>query len=285
MINSFQLTLLSNVKSNYRNKPADFESTLAHPLELEGDWEAALIDVSYPEEWNHTGQKLVFAAALINNTKHEPISGEHTMLEDTLENVLIHAYPLSYFKIRLFEIYTGDYQLFSEFLKAIQSMLQNSIHADIELSYTKLTKTFRLSCKQQQIGLAAPRKDSLFDLLGISNNNRIERIERSVQVLVCDNDGIIIGHVPMWKTPDSSICVHCDSIQLTPVDTRVLPLLARIPCKSGTDYWHSSPPYYVRLTSHYLEHLRIWFTTESGVQMPETNEHVVVCVLNFRRRL
>ena len=78
MINSFQLTLLSNVKSNYRNKPADFESTLAHPLELEGDWEAALIDVSYPEEWNHTGQKLVFAAALLNNTKHEPISGEHT---------------------------------------------------------------------------------------------------------------------------------------------------------------------------------------------------------------
>ena len=285
MINSFQVTLLSNVTSNSRNKPADFESTLAHPLELNGEWEAALIDVSYPEKWNHTGQKLVFAAGIIVNSEQEANKGPDNWFADKLKYELFQAYQDKYFKILMFNIYTGDYQLFSEFIKAIQSMLQTSLHGDIQLSYTKLTKTFRLSCKQQQIGLAAPRINSIFELLGISNNNSIDRNELDLKVLVCEKGETIIGHVPMWKTPDSSICVHCDCIQLTPVDTRVLPLLTRIPCKPGTNYWHSSPPYYVRLTSHYLEHLRIWFSTESGVQMPETNEQVVVCVLNFRRRL
>ena len=285
MINSFQVTLLSNVKTNYRNRPTDFESTLAHPLELDGDWEAALIDLSYPEQWNHTGQKLVFAATLLNNPTHEPISGESYFVRSYFRKCSLSYIPEGYFKIQSFEIYTGDYPQFPQFLKAIQSMLQKSIHRDIELSFTKLTKTVRLSCKNQQFAIAAPRKDSIFELFGISNYNGIEENEPNIQVLVSDFEGMITGHVPIWKTPDSSICVHCDSIQLSPVDTRVLPILARIPCKPGTEYWHSSPPYYVRVTSHYLEHLRIWFTTESGYHMPETNEQVVICGLNFRRRL
>ena len=44
----FQVTLASNVKSNARNKPADFETALARPLDLPGEWEMALIDLSYP---------------------------------------------------------------------------------------------------------------------------------------------------------------------------------------------------------------------------------------------
>ena len=52
---AFPLTLLSNVSSNQRNKADDFETRLAHPLRLMDEWEVALCDVCYPEEWNHTG--------------------------------------------------------------------------------------------------------------------------------------------------------------------------------------------------------------------------------------
>ena len=44
----FQITLASNVASNAQNKPNDFETALARPLDLPGDWEVALIDLSYP---------------------------------------------------------------------------------------------------------------------------------------------------------------------------------------------------------------------------------------------
>jgi hypothetical protein len=47
----FQVTLISNVKSNPNNKPAQFETQLAKPLDLTGDWDVALIEFSYPHNW------------------------------------------------------------------------------------------------------------------------------------------------------------------------------------------------------------------------------------------
>ena len=47
----FQVTLASNVKSNARNKPTDFENALAKTLDLLTDWEVDLIDLSYLHNW------------------------------------------------------------------------------------------------------------------------------------------------------------------------------------------------------------------------------------------
>jgi hypothetical protein len=49
----FQVTLASNVTSNKRNKPVVFETTLAKPLDLPGEWVVALIDLSYPHNWTN----------------------------------------------------------------------------------------------------------------------------------------------------------------------------------------------------------------------------------------
>ena len=57
----FQVTLASNVKSNARNKPADFETALARPLNLPGEWEVALIDLSYPHNWVNLDKPIYFA--------------------------------------------------------------------------------------------------------------------------------------------------------------------------------------------------------------------------------
>ena len=51
LTNEFQVTLPSNVKGHPRNKPVQFETTLAKPLDLPGDWEVALLDISYPHNW------------------------------------------------------------------------------------------------------------------------------------------------------------------------------------------------------------------------------------------
>ena len=49
--NEFQVTLPSNVKANPRNKPVQYETTLAKSLDLTGEWEVALINLSYPHNW------------------------------------------------------------------------------------------------------------------------------------------------------------------------------------------------------------------------------------------
>ena len=47
----FQVTLPSNVKGNDKNRNGQYETTLFTPLDLPGDWEVALIDITYPHTW------------------------------------------------------------------------------------------------------------------------------------------------------------------------------------------------------------------------------------------
>ena len=49
--NEFQVTLPSNLKGNPRNTPVQYETTLAKSLDLSGEWEVALINLSYPHNW------------------------------------------------------------------------------------------------------------------------------------------------------------------------------------------------------------------------------------------
>ena len=107
-----------------------------------------------------------------------------------------------------------------------------------------------------------------------------------MQYLICRKFQVITTDLtPERITPDYSICVNIDCVPQCQVDRRTMPLLARMPCTPGRTSWHASPPYYVRLSSHHLEHLRLWFTTESGKKMAETvGDQVVICVLHFRRR-
>ena len=58
----FQVTLARNVRgpAAARNRLADFETELARCLELTGDWEVALIDISYPHNWCNVYTDLPF---------------------------------------------------------------------------------------------------------------------------------------------------------------------------------------------------------------------------------
>ena len=47
----FPVYLPSNVKGNPRNKPSLYETELAKPLDLYGDWDVDLTEISYPHNW------------------------------------------------------------------------------------------------------------------------------------------------------------------------------------------------------------------------------------------
>ena len=47
----FQVTLPSNVKGHDKNTRGQNETTLVTPLDLPGEWEVALIDITYPHSW------------------------------------------------------------------------------------------------------------------------------------------------------------------------------------------------------------------------------------------
>ena len=49
----FQVVLPSNVGSNPKNKPNQYETALAKPLDLPGEWDVGLIDFAYPYNWTN----------------------------------------------------------------------------------------------------------------------------------------------------------------------------------------------------------------------------------------
>ena len=51
--NEFQVYLPSNVKGNPQNKPYLYETELSKPMDLPGEWDVALINSSYPHNWEN----------------------------------------------------------------------------------------------------------------------------------------------------------------------------------------------------------------------------------------
>ena len=56
----FQVLLPSNVKGNPKNKPNLYETKLAKPLDLLGEWDVALINISYPHNWTNLDKSYQF---------------------------------------------------------------------------------------------------------------------------------------------------------------------------------------------------------------------------------
>ena len=53
MSDEFQVMLPSNVKGNPRNKPNLYETELAKQLDLPGEWDVPLINISYLHNWTN----------------------------------------------------------------------------------------------------------------------------------------------------------------------------------------------------------------------------------------
>ena len=56
----FQVLLPSNVKGNPRNKPNLYETEHAKPLDLPGEWDVALINISYLHNWTNLHKSYPF---------------------------------------------------------------------------------------------------------------------------------------------------------------------------------------------------------------------------------
>ena len=83
----FQLTLPSKASITFSpdSKPGNYTTTLPSPISLEGEWEAALIDIQYPHNWMNI-TKDVYLILLIETSNKD--KGFRTTLSALLMNYL-----------------------------------------------------------------------------------------------------------------------------------------------------------------------------------------------------
>ena len=120
-----QVTLASNVKSNARNQPADFETALARPLESPEEWEVALIDLSYPHNWVSLDKPLfmAFLTDPTNDIGKMMLDDDPTPNKQTLYREIISANgPRGMWMRLFFSITPGKYTV-TDIFKQIISYL------------------------------------------------------------------------------------------------------------------------------------------------------------------
>ena len=72
MSDEFQVLQTSSVKSNPRNKPYLYETELTKPLDLRGEWDVALINISSPHNWTNLEKSYQYVLL------RQPIEGDNS---------------------------------------------------------------------------------------------------------------------------------------------------------------------------------------------------------------
>ena len=105
-MDNFYITLISNNTSSPTNQPASFRTYLPHTLQLNGQWECCLAELSFMKSWNNLddlpdekdtstkqttfqfGLDLDGKSSLMGNTYHffEMSTGHYTQIDDLLKN-------------------------------------------------------------------------------------------------------------------------------------------------------------------------------------------------------
>ena len=83
--NEFQVYLPSNVKVNPRNKPYLYETELSKPMDLPGEWDVALINVSYPHNWENLDKSYSYFILRLKKSDETKSKYEPRQIYDDIE--------------------------------------------------------------------------------------------------------------------------------------------------------------------------------------------------------
>lgn len=283
----FQVTLASNVSSNKRNKPAAFETALAKPLELPGEWEVALIDLSYPHNWTNLEKK--YSVVILTNPHDE--SEEYKFppaqqLEQEMATLFKqHNFPEMMVK-GVFDIQAGNYTVEDIVNQMKARVKQIPILSNINITYDENTHKVTFTQDKEYV-LGVYYKDSILHLLGLSKQTTPVQYKGSTQYeyLKLEPNKVLVSKLNAHIKRLTSIFVYSDIVELSLVGDSQSALLGYCPIQSTfgeQGYWCFNPPYYVKVRERYINNIRIEMCTDTGDIFP-IDDGRVYCRLNFRR--
>ena len=257
----FQVTLPSNVKGNKKNTAAQYETTLATPLDLPGEWEVALIDITYPHTWINLNKEYHMAVLTTFNEfdsyQKQNIAGDAKTAGlilgmDNVENFIVQNNMVEPVQVERFyvkniiTIVPGQYDINS---------LVNFIQGEIQkvgfgltlatMTYNKESNRVSIENADRDSILASYKSNSLLRLLGFNNAIKLNHDfdngdltypmkdgrDEVEYVMLSANKPVEADQSPL-VTPISSIFVYTDFIEYVMVGNTQAPLLSYLPVQS-----------------------------------------------------
>lgn len=268
MEHQFQVTLPSNasLKTFPENKPHNYTTLLASPIDLDGTWEVALVDIQYPNNWNNFRDRTV-VRMLVGKT----VGNNFQKLVKTFT---IDEQNFPTIEDLIFKFNTDSKKVFGD-LNA----------AGIELY---LNKAENRVCAENKL------RDYTFAEFGTSPKTMMDIMGFQTSIIrpPAENKDY---HVTQMKTAERapqfenvpSMYIYTDIIQYQMVGDVKAPLLGVLPVKGSMNeqvFWNFNPPYYIPINRNSIPTIQIRLCTETGLPFPIAGDGKVICRLHFRRR-
>ncbi len=295
----FQLTLPSNSSVEYypHNKATDFTTKLPTSISLEGDWEAALIDIQYPHNWYNIPEDVGIVVILepTDESVLTPLeklelnsfnkNGKYIIpfQEQIQKHELIVAKKAHFFCLR---VPKGYYENASEIITIINQELDTAFESRGEES-TKLLKGASFKYTYNSLLRKTTRDNQGF------NNPEIMCKDKQILIIFKDADQSSatkedkLGENKSVIDTITSIYVYSDITKFQTVGDAQVPLIGLFPVegKDGDQLnWSFNPPYYIPVSISTMASINIRLCDVHGDEIPFQKDAKVVARLHFRRR-
>jgi hypothetical protein len=306
----------SNMDTHPSNEPANYTVKLSEPLNLEGDWEAALVSLQYTPNWLSFDTPIRFFVAYSSTnvpkyhypqmyTASVPVSfrivspGLLEILKQIANDISIQeietavnrAFPSSKIKLRAITVppkyYSSAEALGREVCNAIKTALSDEV-VEVSYLYDARVQLGEFIISTGEILLVSDdstRTSIISEVLGIGS----APIECKCKL---HNFAALAtyGSTPPKLRMVHSLWVYSNITQYQQVGDAKVPLLGIVPAQNNhTDRVHYTfnPVHFQALNRNHISEISIQIVDDRGNRIPfikSRYENNLVCCLRFRRR-
>jgi hypothetical protein len=303
----------SNMSTHPANEPANYTVRLSEPLNLDGEWEAALVSVQYTPTWltfSKTQTILYLSTEERENllregkrpdspvadfVKFRELLGKHGLTKGQIIRQLS-----SKFKVAVATLYAKYYESVVSLGQAICKAVNDVMYHDgisMRYEYDYGSKRGHFICSGGEVVLLLEDSTTLGDLLGHrpdwipcdkcsgvgSSHQRVDPSPHYFTLFSTSDDEPKLSKV-------NSLWVYSNITQYQQVGDTKAPLLGIVPTKNTTGeriHYTVNPIYFLALKNGYIPEITIQITDDKGKRVPfatGNNEDNLICCLRFRRR-
>ena len=199
MSDEFQVLLPSNVKGNPRNKPYLYETELAKPLDLPGEWDVALINISYPHYWTNLDKSYqYFLLRLPSEGVDSEFTPENEKDQTELNDlILTQAQFRGWVVDRAPQIPGGNYDI-SKILELIEAQF-NLVFSNKTINLKIDSYQYRVEINpNEQFAIACYADRSILQLLGFRSQFIVQKTQgkRTFEFMIFDSNKYIQAKLP-----------------------------------------------------------------------------------------
>ena len=303
---SFYLTLPSNSSTEYypANNAAEYNIKFLKTINLQGEWEAALVDIQFPQNWLNVHEMEIPIRMYLTPTTTTTHSQNYHLLStaDYIRTVL-EAFPNQNSPISIDEIIRGK-RLFrwNDTLKCIEIIVNKGYHASIESLVDQINLAVKVIFFQpfyrllildassahvsyfvgERVSKISFTNCSVNQMLGITRIDSVENLDVN-QHEAPMHIGCLAAHYPDMNNGVNTIFVYSDVIDIQRVGDSQPQLMRSLPSRVKEGMISFDKPQYKRVIRNSITSAEIVLRDLAGRTL-KFQRGITICTLHFRRR-